>query len=32
MLSQNDTLAEFCTNGHPYLCECDGRAADYSHF
>jgi hypothetical protein len=26
------TNADSCTNGHPYLCECDGKRADASHF
>lgn len=26
--SSGQTTAETCTNGHPYLCECDGLAAD----
>lgn len=26
------TDADTCTNGHPYVCECDGRAANPTHF
>lgn len=26
------TTTDTCTNGHPYVCECDGRAADPTHF
>ncbi len=26
------TNADTCTNGHPYVCECDGRAANPANF
>jgi hypothetical protein len=26
------TNADTCTNSHPYVCECDGRAANPTHF
>lgn len=26
------TTADTCTNGHPYVCECDGRAANPGNF
>lgn len=32
IIKQLDTSAENCNTGHPYLCECDGLAADASHF
>jgi hypothetical protein len=27
-----NTSADSCMTGHPYACECDGRAADPNHF
>jgi len=32
ILNTNETVAEGCSITHPYLCECDGLAADASHF
>jgi hypothetical protein len=31
-LNTNETVAEGCTTGHPYLCECDSSAVDSTHF
>jgi hypothetical protein len=30
--TNSETTAETCMNGHPYVCECDGRRANPSHF
>ena len=32
ILNATDTAADGCGGGHPYLCECDGLAADATHF
>ena len=31
-LNSTTTIAESCSGGHPYLCECDGQAADAQNF
>jgi hypothetical protein len=31
-LNASNTVAEACSGGHPYLCECDGQAADNQNF
>jgi hypothetical protein len=30
--TNSETTAETCMNGHPYVCECDGRRANPGHF
>jgi hypothetical protein len=30
--TNSETTAESCMNGHPYVCECDGRRANPGHF
>lgn len=32
VITQSDTAADMCGNGHPYLCECDGYGAVASQF
>lgn len=32
ILNSTDTTSEACSNGHPYLCECDGLAANPANF
>jgi hypothetical protein len=31
-LNSTTTVSEACGGGHPYLCECDGRAANAANF
>ena len=31
-MSSGQTNADTCTNGHPYVCECDGRAENPNNF
>lgn len=31
-LNSTTTIAEACSGGHPYLCECDGQAANSQNF